>query len=104
MRYFFVTFLTPIGPGAEFFRSELHPLHPEAMSKITAKVARGVTKATGGQLCPQGAIFIQGAQELEPEVAVARFPKDFEGQGTPETAGDDPHRPGGWRTPEVPDT
>lgn len=53
-RYFYVNFLTPIGPGAEFFRSELHPLHPKAMSDIAEKVARGVTKASGGQLCPPG--------------------------------------------------
>lgn len=85
MRYFFVTFLTPIGPGAEFFRSELHPLHPKAMADIQGKVARGVARATGGQICQAGSIFVQSAQELEPEVAIARFPKDFDGQGTPET-------------------
>jgi len=42
VQYFYVTFMSPAGPGAMFFKGEQHPLHKDQMIKFATNVARRI--------------------------------------------------------------
>jgi len=76
VQYFYVTFMSPAGPGAMFFKGEQHPLHKDQMIKFATNVARRIGMQTGNVLLPES-INILGVIPLPEDVAKSHFPADF---------------------------
>lgn len=76
MKHFYVTFLSPAGPGAMMFRGKQHPLHKDEMTAFTTSVVRRIGLQTGNVLPPEAVLFL-AVLELPPDVAASHFPKDF---------------------------
>lgn len=82
MKYFYVTFLSPAGPGAMIFRGNNHPLHKAEMTAFTTNVARRIGLSTGTLTAPEAVLFL-AVVEMPPDVAASHFPQDFPAVVTP---------------------
>lgn len=96
-RYFFINAMTPLGPTAAYIRAHRSPHHPEELARIQEHMAvmaeRQVAMMTKsvGQTIPRHQFLVTYTEELEEEVAKARWPEDF---GLP------PLKQGGQEEPE----
>lgn len=76
-RHYYVTFLTPAGPGARFWRTRAGDLFlPAEYSSFTQEVARQATLVSRQLVAPEH-VLIQGVIPLADEAARARWPEDF---------------------------
>jgi hypothetical protein len=76
-RYFYALFGAGGIQVGKFLRCDVHPFHPDLMQKLMTDVAHGLSMAQRILVRPEH-VTILSVTELEPEVAAARWPKDFE--------------------------
>ena len=84
-RYYYITFITPVGPGARFWRTGAGDVFlPEEYGRFTTDVARQATLSRG-QIVPPEHVLLQTVIQLPDEVARARWPQDFGVDGGAQT-------------------
>ena len=80
MKYFYVVFTTPFGIVPVLHRSNLHPLHKEAIKERIAAIKSQAIQQTG-QISltnyPEEMFTVTFCQEMPTEVAESYWPDDF---------------------------
>lgn len=75
-KFYYISYLTPLGPGATFVGMEDHPLSKRGMSMFQTDIGHKASLKTQVLVRPEE-VFLQSFIELPEEVAKERFPRDF---------------------------
>lgn len=78
MFYYYIAYLTPLGPNSFYYRGDKHPLHPEALEAERKRIATELSLITikHGGIVPTETIVYTFLMELPIDVANAKWPEE----------------------------